>query len=252
MYKWRFEIISPTGNYMRDLSSVQNENVWISEQSNDFEHWFLFSSIHLDSLDNPNDVYERAFKLKMLIDGISFLIHENKNSYSKIVLGKLYNEEGRIVSFHSHIEDSRFNFSLNTEKIDEKFNGNIISHLIHLASHNSFVLNVLLICGQGMDFSHLYQVYDEINTFLKGKAKLETLGIDKKDLNRFTHTVNNFAALGIKARHGSTAEAPPQNPISLQEAQKLITQILGIVLKKYYSLDLPNIKQIKISADDLF
>jgi hypothetical protein len=252
MYRWTFDINRPTGNYMRELSQMPDTDIWISEQSNDLSHWFLFSSVHLNQIDKPTDVYERAFKFKLLIDGISYLIHENKNAYGQIVLGTLYDENNSVVNFNRDINNYKFDFTFQSDVSSEDYKRNQLSHLIHIASTDSYILNILLICSQGMDFNSLYQALDETKTFLKGKAKLDTLGVDAVQLNRFTHTANNFEALGIESRHGSLGHEPPKNPISLQEAQSLITHILSLVIERFYGITLPLIKEVRINADDLF
>jgi hypothetical protein len=266
IYKWIFHINSPTGMYMRSsLASMPSRDIWIAEQDDDLGPWFLFSSIHLNTLDDPNKVYERAFKLKMLIDGVSYIIHENKNSYSQIVLGNLYDSNDNQVSFERHIDNFKFDF--NFQSTDDRkyyepyyetyYKTNIVSYLVHLAITDKFILNLLQLCSQGMDYRALYSVLDEIKTFLflKGEQKLGTLGIDEAELNRFRHTVNSFQELGINARHGTSSHQPPKQPMTLKEAQIFMTNLIKIVLEKFYPLELPIIvdsSNSPINLDELF
>ena len=252
MYKWTFEIKSPTGNYMRELSAIPDSDIWIAEEADDLSHWFSFSSVHLNQLNDPDKVYEHAMKLKMLVDGISFLIHENKNAYRPIELGNLYDEHNKVTQFNQNIENHKFDFSFKTTDVNEYYKSNPVSHLLHLAGDQTFVLNVLIMCSRGMDFTSLYQILDEVKNFLKGKINLDTLDIDQKELKRFTHTANNFEALGIDSRHGNLGHEAPKDPMALQDAQRLITHLLSIVVKNFYGIILPVVKDIKVDADDLF
>ncbi len=250
--RWAFDINRPTGNFMRELASLIHNDIWISEQSNDFATWFMFSSSHLNDLTDHGLIYDRAMKFKMLVDGYSFLIHEDKNAYSPIVLGKLYNEQNEVVHFEMKMKNRLFDFSYLTDAEGDSFKINAVSHLMALAASQAYVRNILLICSSGMDFTSLYKALDETKTYLKGKAGLETMGINTAALKRFTHTVNNFESIGVDARHGNLGHDAPATPMTLPEAQVLITEIISVVLKQHYDIHLPTVPDIRITADDLF
>ncbi|MCP9750149.1 hypothetical protein [Ferruginibacter sp. HRS2-29] len=252
-HNWIFEIKHPYTNLLRELASIpDNEDICIIEQSDDFGFWLEFSSPHLNDLSDPNEVYNRAFKLKMLLDGVLYIIHENKKSYTQIVLGTLYNGKEKVPLFDRTIKNSLFDFSYFTEDKNGDHKLTPISLLIHIAAKDDFIRNLLQISSSGMDYNSLYKAVDEIKYFLKGKESLEALGFNAVELDRFNHTANNFETLGIDARHGNKSQKPPKKPMSLNEAQKLISNIIIAVLKKYYFIDLPRIKEIKISPEDLF
>lgn len=250
-FRWRFDLTNSTNNYLREIANSAGYDVTIYSESNDYEEWLNFTSFHLNELDDPNLIFERAYKLKLLVDGFSFIIHENKKAYSPIVLGNLYDENERVIVFDKFIRSRRFDFSYSADPKDEVYKSNALSHLIRLGAEESFVRNILLMCSTGMDFISLYRVLDEVKTYLKGKEKVENL-VDKTKLKSFTHTANNFQVLGIDARHGTQSDDPPKCPMTLIEAQNLISELIRKVSSKYLNVDLPFVKDYRISADDLF
>lgn len=78
----------------------------------------------------------------------------------------------------------------------------------------------------------LYQVLDVLE---------EDLGCERVLLARrwqpaeriglFTHTANNYRALGLAARHGPTDWEPPTDPMTLGEAKQVIGGLLQQWLK---------------------
>lgn len=88
--------------------------------------------------------------------------------------------------------------------------------------------DALRLLGTGpLDWVNLYRILDYVRSAFGGIDGIEKAGLAaKSDLKRFTHTANSKTAAGDDARHGPTAQAPPKNPMTLDEARTLIRSIL--------------------------
>jgi hypothetical protein len=96
------------------------------------------------------------------------------------------------------------------------------------AAGNSDAQDALRLLGTGpLDWVNLYRILDYVRNTFGGLDGIEKAGLaTKADLNRFTHTANSKAASGDDARHGPSPQAPPKNPMTLEEARTLIRSIL--------------------------
>lgn len=73
----------------------------------------------------------------------------------------------------------------------------------------------------------LYQVLDVLEEDVGGERALEDKGwAPLAHIKRFTHTANNYRALGPAARHARTDWEPPAKPMLLDEARSLIGGLL--------------------------
>ncbi|RKR80078.1 hypothetical protein BDD43_0171 [Mucilaginibacter gracilis] len=257
MSVWIFELLSPTSNYIHNLAtSMPSTDILIAEDNYDDYSalQYIFGSIHLNHISDSTEAYNKALQLKLLVDGASFLVYEDKQAYRPIKLGRIREGDGYFFTVADQITPTRFDVDFSINPVVEKESQSTVAKLIQLARQNEFVLNILLILSQGMDFRNLYQALDECKSFLKGKRKIENIGIDNAKLNRFTHTANNFATIGLLSRHGTLAQQPPANPLSLSESQELITDLIRIILRDYFDLKEFQMEKIILAGnlDDLF
>jgi len=77
----------------------------------------------------------------------------------------------------------------------------------------------------------LYRVLDAIEEDMGGEKALESMlkerkWVDGSELKRFTHTANNYQAIGDLARHGRGDWQPPDNPMTLGDAEQQISTLL--------------------------
>lgn len=241
MANWAFEI-DIVDNYVIGLTETLTDagfRIWCFH-TNEQSSLYLFSSEYLSSTSDDN-VYVSARQLAKFIDGLSYLLFENKNNVNKLALTTAIN-----VDTFSIVNVQRPNgipaivnidFSVYNPVIREEENA--IAHLLKLVAADVFIRDLLLVLSQGMDFKSMYQVHDQIKTFLIEKGEsLALLGFSKGVLERFTHTANNFDTIGTDARHGRLRQDPPKDPMSLKEAQELISTLVFAALERYYKVDL--------------
>jgi hypothetical protein len=92
-----------------------------------------------------------------------------------------------------------------------------------LALDDANVGRALELFGLEPTWVSLYQVLDVIEEDVGGERGLEAKGwAFPAEIKRFTHTANNFRALGPAARHARTDWEPPAKPMDLDEAKSLI------------------------------
>ncbi|WP_223583092.1 hypothetical protein [Sphingobacterium sp. GVS05A] len=258
--KWRFRLLNGRNNYIRELAycyDILNADFYIVEEG-DYDTGFdmFFSSIHLDHLLNPQEVYEKGLKLIQMINGASYLIHEDYSDVTIIGLENLYNSNNEAQNVRKSINNFVFDIDFTKANFEnERQRSNSIIFLIEQAKQDPFLLNLLYCLGVATDFKTLFQVWDLFcdNRGEKATTKHFTeMGVPVDEITGFKKTANNFSALGTAARHGPILNAPKIEPISLEEAHKLISKLARIEIKERYNWDLPLIKSKTISADDLF
>jgi hypothetical protein len=101
-----------------------------------------------------------------------------------------------------------------------------------LALDDERVASALRIYGQEPTWVGLYQVWDVIQPEAKA-------WVSASDIERFRWTANNFRALGSAARHARLDWKPPANPMSLEEAARLIGGLLERWLAEKLALAKP-------------
>ena len=249
---WSFDLF-PSSNFVYTFGNINSKDFSILERGEEMPYTFYLTSAHFDSIDDTKKVYLIASFIIRLLNGYSYFVFDNKKEVSEFYLGDLYDKYNKKIYKESY--SSPINYMEVDQYLTNQFpiEGNETSQLINLGLKPGLIRNLLLISGDGMTYSNMYKILDEIKLFLKGNEKIENI-INAKELNRFTHTANNFETIGLDSRHGSTKNEKPKNPMGLTESQSLITLLVRLVIKKYFSISLPVIedKTESFSVDDLF
>jgi hypothetical protein len=202
MANWAFEI-DITDAYIVGLTETLTDKgfrIWCAH--NDGQPVYLFSSAYLSAI--PDDeVYMQARHLVRYIDGISYLLFENKSQVNKIALTTVMDVDTfTVMNVQRDGSPASVNFAAYKPRIIE--DEHPIAHLLKMVSADAFIRNLLLVLSQGMDAKHLRQTHDYISSFLAAKGE------------------------GISA----VKEMP------LSDAQQFLTERVFAVLEKYYSISL--------------
>ena len=59
-----------------------------------------------------------------------------------------------------------------------------------------------------------------------GRAGVLRRGATEDDLRRFTHTADNYKAVGVEARHANPDFRPPPNPMTLNEGAEFVRRVV--------------------------
>lgn len=208
---------------------------------------FAWSSRHLTELNDERDVWERAIALKAIFDGAFYLRRGRDFTPSK--LGFLYDASlNRHCSYPGfEIEGIASAFSSNAQAWICNWRSSVnpytgfVSAMLGLAREDERSRGMLQFLGlNGCSWITLYALLD----FMKsdGVTVVDIASMANStttEVNRFTHTANNYAAIGPLCRHGELGHQPPKNPITLDEASKLIIPATHqYLLNRVKSLDL--------------
>jgi hypothetical protein len=232
MANWAFEI-DIADNYIVGLTETlvdKGFRIWCIHH--DGSPVYLFSSEYLSSTPET-EVYITARQLVRFIDGVTYLLFENKDNVNKIALTTVIDAD-TLRTAHLQQPDRmpatlRINFSVYTPMVQE--DDAPAACLLKLVQSDKFLRGLLLVLSQGMDFKSMYQAYDQITAFLAGKAAdVASLGFSAAKLSRFTRETT-------------------EHPMAIKEAQELISDIVFAVLEKYYRINLKH-HMIKDSTAD--
>lgn len=246
MANWAFEI-DIADNYIVGLTETlvdKGFRIWCFY--NDGQPMYLFSSEYLSSTPDTQ-VYEQARQLVKFIDGVSYLLFENKDKVNRIILTSVID-----VSTFSMVNvqrtgsiPSNIDFSAYHPLIEE--DEDPAAHLLKLVPADVFIKELLLALSQGMDYNSLRQAYEHIQSFLVEKEDgLILSGFSEATLERFTQTADAYKR--------KFQQEESQILMPLKEAQELISELALVVLARYYRINLRPfiIKDQHAAGDDWY
>ncbi|WPV68010.1 hypothetical protein [Chitinophaga sp. LS1] len=234
MANWAFEI-DYANNFIVGLTEVLvDKGFRICCLFNDGQPLYLFSSEYL--MTTPDEkVNVQARQLVRFIDGLSYLVFENKENVDKVTLTTVIdmNTLGTVnLQRVNNIPTTlSIDFSVYKPMIEDEENP--MAHLLKLVPSEVFIRDLLLVLSHGMDFNRMHQAFDLV------KSKLDGLDFPLATLVRFLKT----------ARREDI-----ENPMPLKEAQELISDIIFAVLEKYYRIHLKHcvVKDRNAEWDDMY
>jgi hypothetical protein len=97
-----------------------------------------------------------------------------------------------------------------------------------LAAQNDLVADTLIHQSKGANWYDLYKTFEGVRSLCGGKLEKKSWAPPNIEINRFTHTANNY-------RHGLTHPSnakPPSNPMSLNEASQMIARMVSSILNE--------------------
>lgn len=80
--------------------------------------------------------------------------------------------------------------------------------------------------GRNHDWVGLYRLLEIVEDSVSRKRITDAGWATRSQLKRFRQTANSLKAAGDAARHGHEQKSPPQRPMTLNEARKLIRRVL--------------------------
>ncbi|WP_440135438.1 hypothetical protein [Chitinophaga sancti] len=230
MANWAFEI-DIADNFIVGLTETLTDKgfrIWCFY--NDGQPLYVFSSAYLASTAD-SQVYEQARYLVKFIDGVSYLLFENKDKVNKISFTSVIDVNTfRMVnverSVKAHVD---IDFSAYRSPIEE--DEHPAAHLLKLVPGDVFIKELLLALSEGMDVKSLRKAYDHVLAFLMEKGdELILSGFSEATLARFTQAMD---AHQRRIRHEEI-----QDMMSLKDAQELVAELVMVVLARYYRINL--------------
>lgn len=105
-----------------------------------------------------------------------------------------------------------------------------VASLSKLSSADASVAKVLrlLSAHDAMTWVGLYRIYEVIEDDIGGQHKLEKRSWGTpEDLKRFKHSANSVQVGGDNSRHGKEHQAPPKDPMKLEEAEGYVRLMIN-------------------------
>src|SRR5262245_12013504 len=97
--------------------------------------------------------------------------------------------------------------------------------LVTVAMENVRLLEALRYFAPSGSWANLYKALEVVQDEIGGDIHRKGWA-SKRELDRFTQTANSTSAVGRDARHAKRRFTPPKRPMSLEEADELIRNVL--------------------------
>jgi hypothetical protein len=99
-----------------------------------------------------------------------------------------------------------------------------LSRSLELVGLDTKVQTALWIFNDERNYINLYKCYEVILSDVGGRVNG---WVEKSSLKRFSHTANSPTAIGYSlARHGRENSVPPEEPVTLADADALIRRLI--------------------------
>jgi hypothetical protein len=107
--------------------------------------------------------------------------------------------------------------------VENRDPGRELRSWLEVAGASGPARRVLRLIGEpDLSWVELYRVVEIIQKVAKAPV---SIWVSKDDLGRFKHTANSVGAVGDQARHGHERTEPPKDPMALDEANKLVSDL---------------------------
>ena len=185
--------------------------------------WFL--KVHeLTSDTTPREIRDAAISAIEIVNGAARLFYSKFQGVSSNVT---------VLTIMSDGSRQEFNF-LNATAPDYNLTvfrdtDTRLTDWIALANNDQAVANALTLYGAlELTWKNLYIVLEAVEDDIVGgeSGLINHNWVPKSQIKLFKTTANSFRALGRVARHGPNNKQPPQRPMTIQEARKLINNIV--------------------------
>jgi hypothetical protein len=191
--------------------------------------WYLSGAV-FDGLENPSEVRDRSAEVEEILNGAGILFGLEKAKVGSTVL------EVTDAGLRKHrilvAEPGKYglrgrNAAMTGSDGESKENENALAFrkILKLAETNKRVSDALHFLALQPNWWNLYKVFEIVKDDVQDQVyKL----VDEKKLRAFTGTAQSPRLLGDEARHASASPKyfGPDEPTSLEEAQRLIRQLV--------------------------
>jgi len=226
-FRWRYPILSSYSwldSFAQDHYDLDIDI--LIEFHDDAPSQYEWSSRHLNDLDCPQEVTNRAAALKALMDGGLFIIRGM--SYSPMRFGQLIDEnelarpiqevDVLVEPFSATIIKEEFN------KLPSQTSFSLVGRYIYQSRYDSLTRGILSFLGvNGISWVSLFAVKDYMRTGNWTEEQIaHAAGRSKSDVELFNHTANSPLAIGPFARHGDKGRLRPKEKMTLVDASRII------------------------------
>jgi len=230
MAEWRVQL-QGSSLYLQELKAILSDHdPTITQEDNNF---YLKLSAW-EQLQEAEQIRNQAIHLIQLLDSTAHVFFRNT---APITIGHLVriNDDGQRQYFvFAEGSLTLEGILLNATATVAESDGQRIEHkqehpiirLLRASANDVLVADALRFFRRG-DWISLYKAYEIVRDDLHGEQGIIHQGwLTKRSLSRFTQTAQSRDILGDDARHASRKYKPPSDPISLQEAKTMISELV--------------------------
>lgn len=251
-HKW--EITVSAGSYYPDLTqNFFGNDIDLSYENDHMGMQFFAYSRHIDELDNAQLVAQRLYSLQLLLNGTLRANWRDANHYPITFTGFVLCNGGGFGSVHADIiEEQPFSQNSEIDVINSAWDDPKLrypSYLLYLAKKDECLKTILFLLGlvskgstveKILTWGTLYKILDCVRYYSRDIGKSLDDFADRTKINNFTAACNNMSILGLYARHGASANAPPKKVITdLSEAIDLIVEMAANFCEQYVQVKYP-------------
>lgn len=226
-------------NFLSNNNRTNDSYFWL--EGDDIGNTLYFSSTLLNELTDTLEIYDKANQILSIYEGIYKLLDRTRHYNRYFILQELIDlDKKAIISRSRELELYKIDVDFKTIKAKpENSPINPIYVLFEEIVKDDFLTNLFFLLSNKVDYRMLYIIYDDIRYYLKSNNDNEFLKEFSEQLNRFTHTANNYEILGFFARHGRTNYQPPKSSMNLADSMNLIFDIIVKLLTEKFAITLP-------------
>lgn len=200
--------------------------------------YYLLSS-SFEEFENEKEVRKLAQNYAAILTGASLLNNASSSSI-KVTSVIQCEEDGRNQIISHELSDTvelRDTLEIQIEYKDGSTasysSADPISSWVKASFSDKVVANALMLLGRKKNnWDNLYRLFEIIEDDVGGSSQIiENCWSSNKSLRRFKHSANSPSVSGDDSRHGKEQNAPPANPMSLEDAQEFIYGLLNQWLK---------------------
>lgn len=218
--EWYVEVTGNTSDLEQLSKSLVSPECCLTQEKGTF----VLKSRSFNQLNDAREVRDRASEIISLINGAANIELAMKEPL--LLSGvSCVNDKGKATQFlFPKSIPSQAGVGIPTVLVDGAVQGghpaDVVQTRLQLAGSNRNVKKVLEQWRPNNDWYTLFDVYEIIKEDFGSKQRVANLGkVSKNAITRFTRTANMH-------RHKVQKEPPPQNPMSLAEAQRFVQRIV--------------------------
>jgi hypothetical protein len=228
---WKVQIDGSSADvdYLPDLLTERKFRV-----TKDEDVYYLKSDMFAD-LSEPEAVYDLAIRMLPLIEGTAKLDRGESGplTVGAIVLTQEDGSEKRTLFLPKTAMQANSRLHITKGTVIDG-DGNVVPSgpsdmalWLETAMQDARVEKAIRLYRSEHSWVNLYRLYEVVGEDVGGRETIARRGWMKdSDIDRFKRTANNARVLGDEARHGHESYQPPQNPMTLAEAEQFIKTLL--------------------------
>jgi hypothetical protein len=193
---------------------------------------FYLSAPQLDNPPPGKEFHEVARELLVRVNGVGRLM---RSDFSPVELTDHYDRDdgvhivGATASLVARTQISATAIVLDSNGTPKPQPPPVAPAYLALAAKDPDVAEALQILGQPSSprFADLHRILEIVEHTGLVKSAMQSAGISKASMRRFTHTADHPAASGADSRHSRSSQQPPKNPMTTDEARTMIRQLVS-------------------------